>query len=59
MSLSREKEILEILPISHATLWRWVKSSRFPHPIKLSPGVTVWEKKAVDAWLESRKQGVL
>lgn len=28
--------------ISHATVWRWVKSGRLPAPKKLSPGVTAW-----------------
>ena len=48
----REKQILgdkkanppipPIIPVSHSTWWAGVKSGRFPKPIKLSEGVTVW-----------------
>jgi len=39
-----------ILPISPATWWSWVKSGKAPQPIKLSPGVTVWDKGMVLAF---------
>lgn len=42
-----------ILPISEATWWAWVKAKKAPAPIKLSPGVTVWEKAQVIAFAES------
>jgi predicted DNA-binding transcriptional regulator AlpA len=42
-----------IFPISNATWWAWVKSKKAPQPIKLSPGVTVWDKAKVIAFAES------
>lgn len=46
-----------ILPISSATWWAWVKAKKAPQPIKLSPGVTVWDKAKVIAFAESMAGG--
>jgi len=46
-----------ILPISSATWWAWVKAKKAPAPIKLSPGVTVWDKAKVIAFAESMGEG--
>ena len=51
MSYIRAKELLRLVPISKATLWRWVGSGEFPTPIKLSPGVTAWRVADVRQWL--------
>ena len=39
------------LPVSPATIWRWVRTGRFPKPYKLSPAVTVFDLDQVDAFL--------
>ena len=39
------------LPISPATLWRWVAQSKFPAPFKLGPNTTVWDLDQVEAFL--------
>ena len=43
-----------IVPFSSATLWRAVKASKFPAPVKLSERVTAWRTADVLAWLQSR-----
>lgn len=45
------------LPISSATLWRWSKdpNSKFPKPIKLNSGTTVWDADEIDAFIANRK----
>lgn len=43
-----------MLEISSATLWRWVKASKFPKPYKLSEGVAAWKAEEVRAWIEER-----
>lgn len=30
------------LPVSPATVWRWVREGKFPKPFKLGESVTVW-----------------
>lgn len=45
--------IPSILPVSPATLWRWVSIGKFPKPVKISAGVTAWRVSDVSQWLES------
>lgn len=39
------------LPVSPATVWRWVALSKFPAPFKLGPNTTVWDLDQVEAFL--------
>ena len=43
-----------LIPVSPATLWRWVKAGKFPEPIRLSDRVTAWEAAKVNAWIQSQ-----
>ena len=45
-----------ILPISAATLWRWVKAGNFPQPFKLGEKVTVWDAAEVDAFIAAQRR---
>ncbi len=47
-----------MIPVSPATLWRWVKAGKFPEPIRLSDRVTAWEASKVNAWIQSQAGGV-
>lgn len=38
----RLRQVLELVPVSRATWWAWVKSGRAPKAIKLGPRVTAW-----------------
>jgi len=48
----REKQVLAMVPITDATLWRWVKAGKFPAPLKLGPGTTAWRLSDVKRWAE-------
>ena len=39
----RQTIVLGLFSCSKATLWRWVKSSRIPSPIKLGNRLTAWQ----------------
>ena len=39
------------LPVSPATVWRWVKEGKFPAPFKLGPNTTVFDLDQVEAFL--------
>jgi len=41
-----------LVPVSRSGWWAGVKSGRFPKPVKLSPGVTVWRSADIRALLE-------
>ncbi len=43
-----------IVPVSHATLWRWVKLGQFPKPVKLGGNTTAWRCEDVRQWLDSK-----
>lgn len=49
----RQAGLLLIIPVSPATLWRWVKKKNFPQPQKLSPRVTAWRIEDVLRWLRN------
>lgn len=44
------------LPVSPATLWRWVAQSKFPAPFKLGPNTTVWDLDQVEAFLAQQAE---
>lgn len=44
------------LPVSPATIWRWVAAGEFPAPVKLSGGVTAWPAEAIKAWERERAE---
>jgi predicted DNA-binding transcriptional regulator AlpA len=46
-----------LLPVSPATIWRWVRDGKFPKPIKLGASVTGWAVDEIDAFLAARREG--
>lgn len=54
-----------MLPVSGATVWRWVRDGTFPAPIKLGAGTTAWPIEAIEQFLEraqsqpDRQRGLL
>ena len=42
------------LPVSPATVWRWVREGKFPKPFKLGESVTVWDAAQVEAFIVQR-----
>ena len=45
-----------LLPVSPATLWRWVKEKKAPAPFKLGPNVTVWDLDQIEAFLAQQAE---
>lgn len=45
------------LPVSPATIWRWVREGKFPAPFKLSDRVTVWNLDQVEAFVAKQASG--
>lgn len=45
------------LPVSPATVWRWVREGKFPKPFKLGESVTVWDAAEVEAFITKRAGG--
>ena len=45
-----------LLPISPATVWRWVKAGTFPKPFNLGAGTTVWDAAQVEAFIAAQQE---
>jgi predicted DNA-binding transcriptional regulator AlpA len=53
----RAQEAAKLLGISKSTFWLWVqqktlKGINVPRPIKLSAGITVWNRSDIHAFIE-------
>lgn len=46
-----------ILPVSPATIWRWVRDGKFPQPFKLGASVTGWSADEINAFVASSRKG--
>lgn len=45
----RIKGVLTKIPVSRATLYAGIKAGKYPKPIRLSEGVSVWRVTDIDA----------
>lgn len=43
-----------IVPVSHSTFWRMIRSGKFPSPVKLGPKTTAWRVEDVREWISSQ-----
>lgn len=50
----KQPQILQVVPISASSLWRWVKIGAFPKPLKLSDHCSVWKVADVRAWMAAQ-----
>lgn len=57
-AFTREARLIpDVIPISHATLWRKVKDGTFVQPVKLGARVTAFNVGAIRDWLQAQAQG--
>jgi predicted DNA-binding transcriptional regulator AlpA len=42
-----------LLPVSHTTLWRWIKSGKFPTPMKIGGNMVVWDSEVVEHFVQT------
>ncbi|RJG01272.1 helix-turn-helix transcriptional regulator [Noviherbaspirillum sedimenti] len=54
---NEEPAKIGLLPVSPATIWRWVREGKFPKPFKLGDSVTVWDAAEVEAFIAQRAGG--
>lgn len=51
----KQPQILQVVPISASSLWRWVRDGMFPRPIKLSDHCSVWRVADVRQWMQQQQ----
>jgi len=55
MQILRKKDVLKIIGLSAATLWRLQNRGEFPHSVSLTGNRAVgWRERDVIEWLENR-----
>jgi predicted DNA-binding transcriptional regulator AlpA len=53
--LMRLPQVLKLIPVSPATIWKWVREDRFPKPVKLpaNSNTAFWRVRDVLAVIEN------
>jgi prophage regulatory protein len=54
----RIAQLIKLIPVSRASIWRKVKDGTFPKPVKLGDRITAWDMKDIEAWLTERHEEV-
>ena len=49
----RIKSVIERTGVSKTHLYRLINANKFPRPVKVSEGVSVWDSELIDQWLSS------
>lgn len=52
IQLIRRKDLLKLLTISEATLWRWENDKLIPGRVDLGPGRVAYRRCVVLAWIK-------
>lgn len=50
--LLRRREVLYLTSLSQSTLYRLIKESRFPRPVRISPRCVAWKSEEVEDWID-------
>ncbi len=53
-NMLRQRDLMEIMNISRATLWRIQRNETFPKPVILM-GCKRWRRGELEEWLEARR----
>ena len=54
----RIKSVIERTGVSKTHLYRLINANKFPRPVKVSEGVSVWDSELIDQWLSSKFEEV-
>jgi len=50
----RLPDVAKLCAIAKPTVWKWIKTRKFPKQIKLTSRVSVWKKSEVQAWMDTQ-----
>jgi prophage regulatory protein len=51
-ALLRLWHVLRLVPVSRATLYRWIRAEKFPQGKHLSNRIVVWRREDVQDWID-------
>jgi len=52
----RMRDLVKMVPVSKAHIWRLVQAGKFPRPIKLSEKCTAWKVADIEDWLKAKEE---
>ncbi len=56
--IHRIPSVKTLTGLSRSTIYRQIQAGKFPAPIKLGERASGWRQSAIEAWLDSRENGV-
>lgn len=48
------RDILDLIPVSRSTLYRWMELTDFPKPVRLH-GRVLWKSEEINAYIDSKQ----
>ena len=48
------KQVINVVTLSKATIYRLIKVGDFPAPVQLSPGRVAWQDSDIESWRSAR-----
>jgi predicted DNA-binding transcriptional regulator AlpA len=54
--LLRERQVLQLIPVSRATFHRWLRKGMFPKGYRLTRQIVVWRLEVVLDWIDRHVQ---
>ncbi len=52
-------QVLELVPLSYATIWALIRRGEFPRAIKITATRVGWKEPEIGAWIEARPRQAL
>ena len=52
--LLRRQEVEELVGLSRASIYRWMRNGKFPLPVRIGSMAVRWKEGDVTAWIQSR-----
>ena len=53
-AILRQRDVLDLLGVSRATLTNWRNAGTFPPHIQLGPRIVAWRRADIEEWIASR-----
>ncbi len=53
----RLHQIIELVPVSKSTIWRWIRAEQFPRPAMVIARIRLWSASEVWSWMQANSVG--
>jgi len=56
MTYLTDRQAAQLFSVSRCSIWRWIKESNFPKPVKFSKGCTRWKLSDIEKWEQEKSE---